>query len=67
MCYVCCVTSFRHRVESLRWSVCKLMEIARGLKSKRVASGALELESSEVTVEMDDKNQIEELTPKDVC
>ncbi|XP_041372546.1 LOW QUALITY PROTEIN: DIS3-like exonuclease 1 [Gigantopelta aegis] len=55
----------QQRVADLRWSVCKLMEIARGLKSRRVASGALELESSEVTVEMDDKNQIEDLTPKD--
>ncbi|XP_071112514.1 DIS3-like exonuclease 1 [Haliotis cracherodii] len=55
----------KERLSELKWAVCKLMEVARVLKSRRVSGGALELESVEVRVEMDDSKKIDDLTPKD--
>ena len=55
------------RLREVRWSVCKLMEVARTLKSRRTTGGALELEGSEVTIQMDkSKDEITNLLPKQV-
>ncbi|XP_022315246.2 DIS3-like exonuclease 1 [Crassostrea virginica] len=53
------------RVEELRSSVTLLMRIARHLKARRVSGGALELESVEVQVQLNETKSIEDLTPKD--
>ena len=55
-----------NRVEELRSSVTLLMRIARRLKARRVSGGALELESVEVQVQLNETKSIEDLTPKDV-
>ncbi len=43
------------------------MEVARRLNSRRTSQGALELESSEVTVQMAESQEIKDLIPKQVC
>ncbi|KAK3732209.1 hypothetical protein QZH41_015302, partial [Actinostola sp. cb2023] len=52
------------KLTELRLSITKLMDIARHLKSMRTIEGALELESSEVQVQLSDQKHIKDLTPK---
>ena len=55
------------RLRALRQAVQRLMEVARRLNSRRTSQGALELESSEVTVQMAESQEIKDLIPKQVC
>ncbi|XP_067057370.1 DIS3-like exonuclease 1 [Acropora muricata] len=48
----------------IRKSVSKLMDIARVIKARRTAHGALELDSVEVQVQLGDKKDIKDLIPK---
>ena len=54
------------RVQELREFIDQLMGVARGLKSRRVRGGALELESVEVQVQLSETKSIENLNPKEV-
>jgi exoribonuclease R len=53
-------------LQELRESIDMLMAVARGLKARRVKSGALELESVEVQVQLSETKSIENLNPKEV-
>ena len=53
-------------LRELRAAVRLLMQTARGLRAKRTAHGALELEGVEVRVEMNDTKAIQDLVPKQV-
>lgn len=44
----------------------KLTELGRSLKARRTESGALELESMEVQIQLTETKKIEDLTPKEV-
>ncbi|XP_045156829.2 DIS3-like exonuclease 1 [Mercenaria mercenaria] len=52
------------RLQGLREAIDELMAVARGLKARRVKSGALELESVEVQVQLSETKSIENLNPK---
>ncbi|KAL4227599.1 DIS3 mitotic control [Mactra antiquata] len=52
------------RLNELKDSIDMLMMVARGLKTRRVASGALELESVEVQVQLSETKSVENLNPK---
>ena len=43
------------------------MAIARQLKGRREAGGAVQLEGTEVKVELNEEQEIENLVPKQVC
>ncbi|XP_060081062.1 DIS3-like exonuclease 1 [Ylistrum balloti] len=53
------------KVTELRAAVCRLMAVARHLKARRVRGGALELESTEVQIQLTETNSVEDLTPKE--
>ncbi|XP_052794965.1 DIS3-like exonuclease 1 [Mya arenaria] len=57
-------TELDDKVQELRETVDRLMQVARGLKSRRVKGGALELESVEVQVQLSETKSIENLNPK---
>lgn len=68
MLYTMQVIYFIQRLPPLKWAVNNLMEIARKLKCHRTREGALELEGSEVTIQMDkSKEEVRDLIPKQVC
>ncbi|XP_031571497.1 DIS3-like exonuclease 1 [Actinia tenebrosa] len=52
------------RLKELRWSIMKLMEIARHLKFNKTIEGALELEGLEVQVQLNENKDIKDLSPK---
>lgn len=52
------------RLFEIRQTVMKLMDIARVIKARRTVHGALELESAEVQVQLDDRKDIKDLIPK---
>ncbi|XP_033109550.1 DIS3-like exonuclease 1 [Anneissia japonica] len=52
------------RLQKLKWSVDKLMDVARHLKANRVKEGAVQLEGLEVKVELNEEQEIENLIPK---
>lgn len=54
-----------NRLQELRDAIDLLMDVARGLKSRRVQGGALELESVEVQVQLSETKSIENLNPKE--
>lgn len=59
------MTTITRRVTELRSSVQLLMEIARSIKVKRVGVGALELESAEIRVKLDENHKnVTDLVPK---
>ncbi|XP_069126738.1 DIS3-like exonuclease 1 [Argopecten irradians] len=57
-------SDIKEKVSELRTAVCRLMEVARHLKARRVRGGALELESTEVQIQLTETNSVEDLTPK---
>ena len=65
------LSSSQHRVETLREAVRSLGDIAQVLKHRRAQDGAVELDSVEVKVQINEENQdttqIENLIPKQVC
>ncbi|XP_062516622.1 DIS3-like exonuclease 1 [Corticium candelabrum] len=54
----------QQRLDAVRWSISKLMDIARTLRERRDEGGALELEGIEVTVQVGKEKVIEDLIPK---
>uniref|UniRef100_A0A4W3K1D2 DIS3-like exonuclease 1 n=1 Tax=Callorhinchus milii TaxID=7868 RepID=A0A4W3K1D2_CALMI len=54
----------QRKLNELTWAVEKLTEIARQLRAKRDLGGALELETIEVRVQLDEKKNIDDLVPK---
>ncbi|KAM6304566.1 DIS3-like exonuclease 1 [Podargus strigoides] len=52
------------KLSELVWAISKLTEIARHVRAKRDSCGALELEGVEIRVQLDDKNNIHDLIPK---
>ncbi|XP_071610242.1 DIS3-like exonuclease 1 isoform X2 [Heliangelus exortis] len=52
------------KLSELVWAISKLTDIARHVRAKRDSCGALELEGVEVRVQLDDKNNIHDLIPK---
>ncbi|KAM6245727.1 DIS3-like exonuclease 1 isoform 3-T3 [Spheniscus humboldti] len=52
------------KLDELVWAVSKLTDIARHVRAKRDSCGALELEGVEIRVQLDDKNNIHDLIPK---
>nr|XP_013000905.1 DIS3-like exonuclease 1 isoform X2 [Cavia porcellus] len=52
------------RLEELAGAIERLTDIARHVRAKRNRCGALELEGVEVRVQLDDKNNIHDLIPK---
>nr|XP_054756295.1 DIS3-like exonuclease 1 [Lytechinus pictus] len=51
-------------LERLKWAVDQLMMIARKLKAQREVGGAVQLEGTEVKVELNEEQEIENLVPK---
>nr|XP_010311475.1 PREDICTED: DIS3-like exonuclease 1 [Balearica regulorum gibbericeps] len=52
------------KLADLVWAISKLTDIARHVRAKRDSCGALELEGVEIRVQLDDKNNIHDLIPK---
>ncbi|KFP22692.1 DIS3-like exonuclease 1, partial [Egretta garzetta] len=52
------------QLDELVWAISKLADIARHVRAKRDSCGALELEGVEIRVQLDDKNNIHDLIPK---
>ncbi|XP_009981521.1 PREDICTED: DIS3-like exonuclease 1 [Tauraco erythrolophus] len=52
------------KLAELAWAIAKLTDIARHVRAKRDSCGALELEGVEIRVQLDDKNNINDLIPK---
>ncbi|GAB0194271.1 DIS3-like exonuclease 1 [Grus japonensis] len=52
------------KLSDLVWAISKLTDIARHVRAKRDSCGALELEGVEIRVQLDDKNNIHDLIPK---
>ncbi|KAM6059966.1 DIS3-like exonuclease 1 [Theristicus caerulescens] len=52
------------KLDELVWAISKLTDIARHVRAKRDSCGALELEGVEIRVQLDDKNNIHDLIPK---
>ncbi|XP_010570392.1 PREDICTED: DIS3-like exonuclease 1 isoform X2 [Haliaeetus leucocephalus] len=52
------------KLAELVWAISKLTDIARHLRAKRDSCGALELEGVEIQVQLDDKQKIYGLIPK---
>ncbi|PKU36386.1 dis3-like exonuclease 1 [Limosa lapponica baueri] len=52
------------KLDELVWAISKLTEIARAVRAQRDSCGALELEGVEIRVQLDDKNNIHDLIPK---
>ncbi|KFR02537.1 DIS3-like exonuclease 1, partial [Nipponia nippon] len=52
------------QLDELVWAISKLTDIARHVRAKRDSCGALELEGVEIRVQLDDKNNIHDLIPK---
>ncbi|XP_054692516.1 DIS3-like exonuclease 1 isoform X1 [Grus americana] len=52
------------QLSDLVWAISKLTNIARHVRAKRDSCGALELEGVEIRVQLDDKNNIHDLIPK---
>lgn len=51
-------------LKELKMAVTTLMKVARHLKAKRTQSGALELESAEVQIQLDDTAKIQDIVEK---
>ncbi|XP_069722504.1 DIS3-like exonuclease 1 isoform X1 [Phaenicophaeus curvirostris] len=51
------------KLHELVWALSKLTDIARHIRAKRDSCGALELEGVEIRVQLDDKNNIDDLIP----
>ncbi|XP_021369057.1 DIS3-like exonuclease 1 isoform X3 [Mizuhopecten yessoensis] len=58
-------SDIKNKTKVLRSAVCRLMEVARHLKARRVRGGALELESTEVQIQLTETKSVENLTPKE--
>ncbi|XP_053810665.1 DIS3-like exonuclease 1 isoform X2 [Vidua chalybeata] len=52
------------KLAELVWAISKLTDIARHVRAKRDRCGALELEGIEIRVQLDDKQNIHDLIPK---
>ncbi|XP_077988799.1 DIS3-like exonuclease 1 [Glandiceps talaboti] len=57
-------STLQTKLKDLHWSIDKLMDIAKHLKSHRESGGAVQLEGVEVQVQLGDKKEIEDLIPK---
>ncbi|XP_071489125.1 DIS3-like exonuclease 1 [Diadema antillarum] len=51
-------------LERLKWAIDNLMAIARHLKARREVGGAIQLDGTEVKVELNEEQEIENLVPK---